>query len=184
MDQHQRQAEFVRLIAEAQRRLYAYILTLVPRPDVADDILQETNMVLWEKCDQFELGTDFSAWAATIAHFQTLAYLKRHNRQRWLRFDDELIGKLAPVAAERVDAFDDRRRALHHCLSKLPEADRQLIRCRYNEDTPVKHVAEQVGRSAGAIKQALYRIRGTLLQCIEKTLAAEGPEPRRPGGDS
>ena len=173
MDQRQRQAEFVRLVTDAQRRLYAYILTLVPRPAEADDILQETNMVLWEKSDQFALGSDFNAWAATVAHFQTLAYLKRKNRQSWLQFDDALVQRLAPVAADRIEKFDARRRALNHCLMKLPENDRGLIARRYTENASIQSVAQQVGRSAGAVKQALYRIRGALLTCIEKTLAQE-----------
>ncbi|MBI1368890.1 MAG: sigma-70 family RNA polymerase sigma factor [Planctomycetes bacterium] len=173
MNDRQRQAEFVRLVTDAQRRLYAYILTLLPRPAEADDVLQETNLVLWEKSETFEMGSDFNAWAATIAYYQTLAYLKRRTRQNWLGFDSSLVSQLAQTAAQQVSHYDERRTALVHCLDKLALADRDLVARRYQQDASVDRVAEQVGRSSGAIKQALYRIRGALLKCIERTLTGD-----------
>ena len=49
MSDAQRQAQTVQRITECQRRLYAYILTLLPGTQQADDVLQETNLVLWAK---------------------------------------------------------------------------------------------------------------------------------------
>lgn len=54
-------AEFVRLLTGNQRKLYAFILSLLRRPADADDVLQETNMVMWRKCAEFEPGTNFDA---------------------------------------------------------------------------------------------------------------------------
>ena len=42
------QAEFVSQIAKHQAALHAYIISLMPGMDGVDDVLQETNMVLWE----------------------------------------------------------------------------------------------------------------------------------------
>lgn len=42
----------------------------------ADDILQETMSVLWNKFDQYVIGTDFLSWALKVAHFQVLCHIK------------------------------------------------------------------------------------------------------------
>ena len=165
-------AQFVQLVTTAQRSLYAYVLTLVADPNATDDILQETNRVIWEKADQFEPGTHFFAWASKIAYFQTLAYLKTRSRER-LRFDDELLARLADEVSRRHDVLEERSAALRGCLNKLRAADRDLIRRRYEDGGSIAHVADTVGRTPQAIKQALYRIRGALLSCVDQALSVE-----------
>ncbi len=54
--------QFVQLLTSHQARLYAYVLSLVADADQANDIMQETNTVLWVKSSDFEIGTNFSAW--------------------------------------------------------------------------------------------------------------------------
>ena len=44
--------EFVRLLTDSQSRLYAYIFALVGDEAAVSDVLQETNLVLLEKCDE------------------------------------------------------------------------------------------------------------------------------------
>jgi len=84
---------FVQQLTGCQTRLYAYILMLLPNHDNAADVLQETNLVLWRKADEFVDGTEFGAWACRIAHFQVLAWLRDAQRDRHV-FDPELLGSL------------------------------------------------------------------------------------------
>ena len=76
MDESRRQ--FIRLMTRHERLVYGYILSLVPNWADADEILQETNIRLWEEFEKFEAGTNFAAWAVRVAHFQVLT-------TRWLR---------------------------------------------------------------------------------------------------
>ena len=95
----------------SQSRIFAYIQSLVLDAEQASEILQGTNVVLWQKTDEFEPGTNFVAWAFRIAHFQILAHRKKQQRER-LVFDDDMVGQLAQVA-ERVDeSFELRQRLL------------------------------------------------------------------------
>ena len=66
---------FVEHLTDQQRDLYAYIMTLLPRVQDADEVLQETNRILWTKRADFREGTSFRAWACRIAHYQVLACL-------------------------------------------------------------------------------------------------------------
>ncbi|MBD3675228.1 MAG: sigma-70 family RNA polymerase sigma factor [Planctomycetaceae bacterium] len=165
--------EHVQLIAQAQRRLYAFILALVRRPSDAEDILQETNVVLWRKRETYESGTDFFAWAFAIARRQVMASRSRQSRQR-LRFDDELVEKIATTAGTESSHYDRRDAALRACLQKLTASQRTLISRRYQPDVAVNSLAEEVGKTAKAVSESLRRIREKLRQCIERTLAAEG----------
>lgn len=54
--------EFVQLFSRSQRRLFLHILAQVSNPADAEEILQDTNVVIWSKFEQFQQGTNFIAW--------------------------------------------------------------------------------------------------------------------------
>ena len=167
-------AEFVGQISRVQRALYAFVFSLLRHAADADDVLQETNLVLWRKCGEYQPGTDFLAWAFRVAHFQVLAHRKRGQRARE-HFDDDLLAQLAAEAEEHRADFEPRRRALTECLQKLPDAQRSLIARRYEPEGCVNDLAAERGSTPKAVSELLRRIRHTLLHCIERNLANGEP---------
>ena len=168
--------EFVRLLTEAQGPVYGYIVTLLPDRNRARDLLQETNITLWKKADNFEEGTNFNAWACRVAYFHVLAFRRKMAREK-LVFDDDILDYLAERNDHRIaeEGVLDRSRVLRNCLQKLPEHHRKLVEARYQPGASVQQIAAEQQRTVGAISQTLYRIRHNLMICIEKTLAAEQP---------
>jgi len=163
--------QFIQQVIAAQTRLYALVLAMTASPDAADEVLQETNVVLLRKEAEFTAGTNFFAWAAQVASYQVQSYRKRVGRDR-LQFDDALVSKLEAGAGElRSDDGADRA-ALRECMDKLKPSERELIRERY-AGTSVKQLAETHNRSAASISQTLYRIRTNLAACIRRVLARE-----------
>jgi len=163
-------AEFVAQITRCQRRLHSFILSLVWNPAEAEDVLQETNLVLWEKAAEFDTSRPFLPWAMRFAQFQSLAWLKRHQRKQWLVFNDELTRLLADEAVQEELVFEDRQHALTACVQKLPAEQRSLIARRYQPDGSVNAIATAGGTTPKAISDRLRRIRHTLLQCVQKKL--------------
>lgn len=166
-------ADFVALFTRTQRRLYLYVLAQVPVPVDAEEILQETNVVIWRKAGQFQAGTNFFAWAAQIANFEVMKFRSRRKRDK-LQFNDEFIEHIAEEALQRADELEERQAALLHCIQRLRPADRELIQQRYAPGETGKNLAEAAGRPANSVYQSLGRIRRTLWECIQRRLAAEG----------
>jgi RNA polymerase sigma-70 factor, ECF subfamily len=173
MSQNTRHEEFMRLFLSCEPRLFAFIRSLVFSRADADDVLQETALVLWEKFDQFETGTRFDRWAIRIAHFQVMYHRQKKARDR-LRFSDALVEQLADDIVAESEPLEAMQDALAQCLGQLPETDHELIRHRYNGNTTNRDVARESGRSESAISRALNRVYLKLLLCIEGTLAREG----------
>ncbi|MFM1995921.1 MAG: hypothetical protein RLZZ111_308 [Planctomycetota bacterium] len=164
---------FVRLLTQHERLVYAYILRLVPNWNDADEILQETNVRLWEEFDRFEPGSNFGAWAVRVAHYQVLTWRKKRDRSR-LVFDDAALACLAAAPAADDLGEDERRAALAACLQLLPEKSRDLLTRCYGTDTSIRDVASTLRRSTEAVYKALQRVRLALHSCIERRLAGEG----------
>src|SRR3954449_6682686 len=103
------------LMTRHQRQIFSYIYALVPNRYDAEDLLQETSVVICEKFHEFEDGTDFVAWACQIAYWRV-----RYSRQKYARskvvFNQEIVDAVAQTAVEMMEELDDRHVALANCL--------------------------------------------------------------------
>ena len=170
VDESRRQ--FIRLMTKYERMVYGYILSLVPNWADADEILQETNIRLWEEFEKFQPGTNFAAWAVRIAHFQVLTWRKRVSRSR-LVFDQRVIDALAAAPCWTDEVFESRQLALAECVSELPVRSRELLRQCYMNGSKAKEVAVELNLSPAAVYKALERIRVALHACIERRTSAD-----------
>lgn len=161
--------DFTELMASHQPRLLAYIRSLVSNPDVAKDVLQQTNLVLLKKAKDFQLGTSFSAWARRVAYFEVLTQRRTMGRERIL-FDGDLLDKMASTAERRSDYFEDRREALKDCMRRLPDKLKVMLTERYVDQKGVTKIAQESGTSANAISQQLFRAKTNLMKCVAKRL--------------
>ena len=161
------------LMTRHQRQIFAYIYTLVPDRHDADDLLQETSVVICEKFDDFTPGTDFVAWACQIAWWRI-----RYARQKFARakviFDDVVLEAVARTAGTMREELDERHEALAACLQKLPVRDRDLVLTRYEPGSGVAEAARRTGRSMDAAYKALNRLRKLLHDCVTDRMAQEG----------
>jgi len=167
--------EFVRLLTDHQEALRSLILALVPNVTDVRDVLQEVNVVLWEKRESFELGTNFGAWSATVARYKVMNYRKRMKRDGRMVFSDEVVELLAQGAGERQSAmFEAKRGALAHCMEKLSAANRDLLMTRYGGSQSIESLAEESGRSAAVLRVTLHRVRAMLRKCVSDRVQMEG----------
>jgi RNA polymerase sigma-70 factor, ECF subfamily len=181
MSRQQHDEEFCRRLVDVQRGLFGYILRLLPDATDASDVLQETNAVILRKEQEFRAGTDFAAWAAGIARHQVLAFRRDVRRER-LVFSDQLLDQLATRTPPQSDDADAMFEAMELCRVRLTEADQWLLESRYADNVSVAEIARTTGRTPHAVSQSLYRIRLTLLQCIQLVLASqENTHVAKPG---
>lgn len=165
--------EFIRAFTQSQRALYLYVLPLLGNASDADEVLQETNVVIWAKWQQFELGTNFLAWARAIARLEVFRFRRsRHHRLAFL--GDELLDAVAHRAEIQSDQSEARQRALENCLNKLRPKDRELIRMRYAPGQNGDRVAAKLGRPANSVYQSLSRIRRVLFECVQHRMNESG----------
>jgi RNA polymerase sigma-70 factor, ECF subfamily len=166
-DDEARGAEFVRLLTSHQLDLYLYVHSLMPDPDEAAEIVQEANVVLWEKRSQFDAARDFRAWAFQIARYKLLKYRERRKR-KCLLFSDALVDQLALQAPDYTKNDDDLMDGLRHCVAQLAASDRDLLSQRYSLMATCEAIAKAIGRPVRWVYNALNRIRQELFDCMAR----------------
>jgi RNA polymerase sigma-70 factor, ECF subfamily len=160
-------ADFERHFSQCEADIQAFVFTLLPHWPDAEDIVQRTRIVLWQKFSQYRPDTSFRAWAVQVARFE-VSNFRRTQRSDRLCFDDQLIDSLAEVRSSLTDELDRRREALDRCLRKLRASDRQIIRhCYGPNSTTTKDAADRLHRPVNTLYKALNRIRRTLMECVQ-----------------
>jgi RNA polymerase sigma-70 factor, ECF subfamily len=172
-----RKLEFAELLDRHQSQLFGYIHSLLRNLNDADDLFQQTTLILWKKFADYDRQRSFVSWACGVARFEIANFLRARNRQR-LYFTDELNLLLIEAQEDlKHDEIEDRRQALVQCAGRLRETDRELLHDCYAANSEVAEVAGRRGRSPQSVYNSLRRIRRALFECIRRTLDGQtGPE--------
>jgi RNA polymerase sigma-70 factor (ECF subfamily) len=160
---------FVRLYTGIQRRLFGYVLSHIPNPSDAEDIVQETIVAMWSRFSEYEPGTNFAAWALCVARYQILTYRKKRTGKGRI-FSEQAIEVIQNLAESTGDQEQERQKSLQFCLDKLGEKERKILYFRYEIGATLRTVSEQVNMNINTLYSVLNRIHILLLNCIRKDM--------------
>lgn len=165
----ERQQAFAQAYIEYQGRLYGYITTLLPNRDDAEDVLQRTSLILWQKWEQFDEGRGFLPWARGIALNEVRNFLRRHERRN-VHLSEPVVEMLAAELED--DRGEERFAALSECLGKLKNPQRELVEQCYLGSDGVGAVASSLNTTRAAVYMRLHRVRKLLVECVSRKLQA------------
>lgn len=168
-------SEFIRLLTNHQTALRGFISSLLPGCQEINDVLQDTNIVLWEKMHTYEPGSAFKTWAFTVARNKVMQYWDQQKRQNRIVLSEKTI--LAVAEAKKDDTpehIEHKLSALTQCLDQLNQNERNLVDARYTGDISLESYSTQADRPAASLRVSLCRIRKKLRSCIDKRLGVKG----------
>ena len=118
-------SDFVRLFAEHHSRILAYIYSLIPNFQDAEDICQKTSLVLWSKFHQVEPDGGFLSGPAASPTWRSRSFRRTAARDR-LYFSEELMAVLADHRASGLPRAGRRLLALQECTKQLSLGKQEL----------------------------------------------------------
>lgn len=160
------------LFVEHVAGLRYFVMSLLPDPNQAQDIVQETFITITAKANDYEEGTNFKAWAFTIARFKVLELFKKQKRDANRVSEAALL--ILSEEAETLEDDNPQTDALNMCLKKLSDKTATMIELRYKEGLKPSVIADKIGWTAEAVYVALSRTRSSLKNCIQKQLRVAG----------
>lgn len=148
--------------------LHGFIASLCGDLVLAEDILQEVFLVVSKRADTFAPGTDFAAWARTIARFKTMEHLRARQRDRRMLGEQTLAALEA--AAPALEAWQGQREALERCLAQLTGSQHALMTMAYGEGLSPQQIAARKTQKPEVVHVMLSRVRRALRECILRRL--------------
>jgi RNA polymerase sigma-70 factor, ECF subfamily len=164
--------EFVTLLTASHGKLLGYLMSLLGRWHDAQDVLQRSSLLMWQKFEAFESGSDFVAWASTICFYEAKNFQRLAARSPF-QFDDELLDTLSIERLDDLIHHEQRMGALEHCLQQFAEAQRQMLCSAYSAHGGIAALAEKMNRAPRTLYNKLSHLRRMLAECMLRRLQEE-----------
>lgn len=159
------------VIESCEARLRLVVAGVLPDASQVEDVVQQAFVLAYTKLDQYQSGTGFIAWIATIARYEAL-----NERRRWLseramrnRYGAELrIEQSLGATPEPIEALDRATVAgLHACIEALQGRAAAVVRAHYFDNRDNEAIALEHGRNAAWVRLVLHRARTALADCLK-----------------
>lgn len=169
------------LIKRHERKVYTYILMMVRKPHLAEDIMQETfvKVIRSLKEGRYSENNRFQSWLMRIAHNLVIDHFRHNKKIREVSNDDSPVDlfsspRFAEMNVEQAMVFDRVLDEVRMLIDKLPDDQKEVIMLRYYGDLSFKEIAEltnvSINTALGRMRYALINLRKTVK---EKNLSLE-----------
>ncbi len=157
------------LVRAHQAGLFAYMLRMSRRPEIAEDVVQEAFVRALTHIERYDPRFRFSTWLFTIAK---RLYVNAQQRLAPV-YDTDAVGGASARNASRVsaaattEASSNVSAALSDAIDRLSPDQREVVTLFYQLDWSVEHIAEYLDQPEGTIKSHLHRARRRMRDLIE-----------------
>lgn len=153
---------FDTLYKKNYQKVYRLCLSYVSGDEsLADDLLQEVFVKIWQNLGKFREESQISTWIYRITANTCLMHLrkiKKHQEKYTTDIPDEIVD-------DKDEAKDEKLKMLRSCIGKLNEMGKILISL-VLEDIPQKEIAETLGLSDENVRVKIHRNKGKLFKCM------------------
>jgi len=160
---------FSALYTATSAKLYGIILRIARRRDIADEVLQEVYVQIWERAAYYDQAKGSPiAWMATIARNRALDEVRRKHP---LSLDDAPeIEDLAGDDEHPLDRIEHSQelQRLRQCLDRLDGDRREVVLLAYRDGLTREVLGQRLARPAGTIKSWLRRSLLQLRDCLSQ----------------
>ena len=163
----QDRAAFTAVYKATSSKLYGIVLRILQRRDIADEVLQEVYVKIWDRAADYDprMASPIT-WMATIARNRALDEVRR-KRPDSIEDHPELLEAASDEesALAAVMRGEDGKR-LADCLSRLDPDRRQMVVLAYCEGLSRDELAEKYGQPVNTVKTWLRRSLAQLKGCL------------------
>jgi RNA polymerase sigma-70 factor (ECF subfamily) len=158
------------LFATHHLRVYRFVVRLVGREDVAEDVATEVFLDAWRQAAAFEQRSSVSTWLLAIARNKAYSVLRRRSELPLDEAAAEAIVDLADTPEDTVQK-QSKGSVLRTCLAKLSPEHREVIDLVYYHEKSVEEVSRIVGIPENTVKTRMFHARKRLSElCREAGL--------------
>ncbi len=158
---------FETLYRSVSPRLHGVALRLMGRSDLAEEVLQESFVRIWNNASSYQ--SHLSApmtWMINITRNQAIDQLRKYRDRPLNDLDAQTLVDDSPSAHDQLNSSRESS-TLHRCLDKLEGMQRQSITIAYFGGLSCSELAEHLSAPLGSVKSWIRRGMEHLRRCLE-----------------
>jgi RNA polymerase sigma-70 factor (ECF subfamily) len=142
-----KEMSFQEVLESHKKSVYYFIRRMVSSHEDADDITQDTFILVWKNLHQFQGNAQISTWIHRIAYRETLRWIKKTKKRQTLSMIN------TPASSAQQDVNEEQMLLwLEEGIHILPEKQKAVFIYRYFDDKKYEEISEITGTSIGALK--------------------------------
>ncbi|WP_421525568.1 RNA polymerase sigma factor [Pseudomonas yamanorum] len=158
---------FETLYRSVAPRLHGVALRFMGRPDLAEDVLQESFVRIWFNASRYEAHLSAPlTWMINITRNLAIDQLRKHREQPLADGQQDAMADESPSAHELLDS-EREAHALNRCLDSLEGMQRQSITVAYFQGLSCSELADHLAAPLGSVKSWIRRGMERLRRCLE-----------------
>jgi RNA polymerase sigma-70 factor (ECF subfamily) len=165
---------FGALVRRFQAPTYHFILRMVRRPALAEDLSQEVFLRLWQNLGRIEDADLLPSWLRRVAANAVIDHWRKEDarRRRLDALREHPIARRVVRPSSRMET-KEATDAVRAAVDALPAKLRSALLLRTVEDLSYEQIADVLGLSVGAVRSRLFRARQELLATLKRNRAAD-----------
>ncbi len=158
---------FVEIIRDYKDGLIFYLNSFVGNIQIAEELTEDTFVLLGTKKPRDKGKGSFKTWLYTIGRNVAIDYLRKNAKHREISLEEWDDSCLEAEVLELFHIRREQKRLVHHAMRKLKWEYRQVLWLIYFEDFSQKQVASVMKKSVHSVEQLVYRAKGALKKQLE-----------------
>ena len=144
------------LYRKYSQSVYSNIFKFIKNESLAEDILQDVFVSLWENRGIFKTDGSVGGWLFTVSYNKSIALLKKRQKEQLIIDDRPKIFNIAPAASEYDESeYQQMLQLVEEAVHQLPEKKQKVFRlCRFENKKP-EEVSEELGLTVISVKDYL-----------------------------
>jgi RNA polymerase sigma-70 factor (ECF subfamily) len=151
--------------------VYRYLISRCSDELIANDILNQVMMTVWNGSSKFEGRSKLTTWLISIARCKLIDHYRRESKHNHDEINDDMSGSYSDDG-EGVE-HKEQNAILRTCVDKLVEIQREIVHLTFYSDMNYHEIANVIECPVGTVKSRMYHARESMRQCIESLSAEE-----------
>lgn len=159
---------FDELYRKYRTRLVRFLSNVVRQPQIVEEVLDDTLMVVWERAADFKGESKLSTWIFAIAYRKAMKALRRYD----VPLEDHAADSRISPGASPEEAFGQLRlhALLRGAMAGLSADHRTVVELTYFQDLSYREIAEIMECPVDTVKTRMFYARRQLKRCLDGEL--------------
>lgn len=154
------------LLGRHQLRVYRFVLRIVRREAVAEEVTNEVFHEAWKNAGNYEGRSTVGTWLLSVAHNRAVSALRKRREESW---DEDAAGSLEDDSDTPEVSLQKAGKAeqMRLCIAKLSAEHRTIIDLVYYHEKSINEVSEILEIPLNTVKTRMFYARKKLSELLQ-----------------
>lgn len=161
---------FKELYHKYVQKLYAFIIRTAKSPALAEDVVHDVFVTVWDKRDQIDPEQSFQAYLFTIARNRLLNFIKRRAHEEDII--EQIFSNTSPIEHNKTNEqvlYNESNHLFHQAIEQLPPKRQKVFQLCHLEGLTYEEAADRMSITSSTVNTQMVKARKSIKEYLTKS---------------